>query len=100
MQLISKTNIDFMGKRRITAVLSFILIVTGIFSLFTRGLNLGVDFTGGVLLEISYEQPADLTDIRFRLDGGGFGEALVQNFGTATDVLIRVLPAEGVDSAQ
>ena len=101
MQLISnQTNIDFMGKRRITAVLSFILIVVGIFSLFTRGLNLGVDFTGGVLLEISYEQPANLTDIRLRLEGGGFGAALVQSFGTSTDVLIRVLPAEGVDSAQ
>jgi len=89
-----------MGKRRITAVLSAALILVGIISLFSRGLNLGIDFTGGVLLEVGYTTPADLGNIRSRLESGGFADALVQNFGTATDVLIRVLPEEGVDSAQ
>jgi preprotein translocase subunit SecF len=101
MQIFSTTTtIDFMGKRRITTVLSALLILAGIVSLFSRGLNLGIDFTGGVLLEVGYTTPADLGDIRSRLESGGFAAALVQNFGTATDVLIRVLPEEGVDSAQ
>lgn len=101
MQLISpRTTINFLGKRRITAVLSVVLVVISIISIFTRGLNLGIDFTGGVLLEVSYSTPAELTEIRSQLAGGGFDNALVQNFGTATDVLIRVLPEEGVNSAQ
>jgi len=101
MQIISKaTTIDFLGKRRITATLSVVLIIAGIVSLFVRGLNLGIDFTGGVLLEVEYSTPADLGDIRARLKKGHFENALVQNFGTASDVLIRVLPEEGVDTAR
>ena len=93
-------NIDFMGKRRITAVLSVVLLVVSVSSLFTRGLNFGIDFTGGVLLEIGYDDAADLGQIRTRLSDNGFDDALVQNFGTARDVLIRVLPREGVESGQ
>jgi preprotein translocase subunit SecF len=101
MQIISNaTNIDFMGKRRYTAILSLILIAIAIGSLATRGLNFGIDFTGGVLIEVGYPEAADLVDIRQRLAGGGFGDAIVQNFGSATDVLIRVMPEEGVDSGQ
>lgn len=101
MQIIdSKSNIDFIGKRRITTVLSIVLLVVSVFSLATRGLNLGIDFTGGVLLEVGYSSPADLGDIRQRLAGGGFDDALVQNFGTATDVIIRVLPDEGANSGK
>ncbi len=101
MEIFSKTTtIDFLGKRRIAAVLSAVLILIGIASIFSRGLNLGIDFTGGVLLEVGYTTPADLGDIRSRLENGGFPAALVQNFGTATDVLIRVLPDEDADSTQ
>jgi len=101
MQIISNaTNIDFMGKRRYTAILSFTLIAIAIGSLAIRGLNFGIDFTGGVLIEVGYPEAADLVDIRQRLAGGGFGDAIVQNFGSATDVLIRVMPEEGVDAGQ
>jgi preprotein translocase subunit SecF len=101
MQIIdSKTNIDFIGKRRITTAVSIALILISIVSLATRGLNLGIDFTGGVLMEVGYSEPADLGEIRERLADGGFDSALVQNFGTATDVLIRILPDEGANSGQ
>lgn len=101
MQILGKpTTIDFMGKRRITAVLSAALIVISILSIATRGLNLGIDFTGGVLIEVGYEDAADLGSIRALLAAGGFANALVQNFGSASEVLIRVLPEEGAESGQ
>jgi preprotein translocase subunit SecF len=93
-------EINFLGSRRVAAIVSAILLVVSIASLATRGLNFGIDFTGGVLLEAGYEGAADLPDIRQRLAAGGFGDAQVQNFGTASDVLIRVLPREGNDSGQ
>ena len=101
MQILGKpTTIDFMGKRRITAVLSAALIVISILSIATRGLNLGIDFTGGVLIEVRYEDAADLGSIRALLAAGGLANALVQNFGSASEVLIRVLPEEGAESGQ
>ena len=93
-----KTNFDFLGRRRPAFALSALLMIGSLILLIpgVRGLNFGIDFTGGVLLELAYKGPADLTDIRERLAGNGFGDAQVQNFGTATDVLIRVLPREGL----
>lgn len=101
MQIISNaTNIDFMGKRRITAVVSAVLLVISIGAVATRGLNFGIDFTGGVLIEVSYPAAADLPDVRQRLANGGYRDAIVQNFGSATDVLIRVMPEEGAESGK
>lgn len=101
MDLFSKiTNVDFMGKRRFTAAFSAVLMIGSLILIIpgVRGLNFGIDFTGGVLLELAYPGPAALPDIRERLAGSGFGDAQVQNFGTASDVMIRILPREGIDN--
>jgi preprotein translocase subunit SecF len=93
-----KREFDFLGVRRVAAIMSAILLVVSLGSLVTRGLNFGIDFTGGLLLEVEYEGPADLVDIRQRLGADGFSDAQVQNFGAARDVLIRVLPREDSDT--
>ena len=94
MRLLNESlNIDFLGKRNIAWVVSAILIVISIASLSMRGLNLGIDFTGGTLVEVGYQQAAELEPIREALKNASFEDAIVQHFGTAKDVLIR-LPAE------
>jgi len=93
-----KTNFDFLGRRNPAFILSAVLMLGSLILLIpgVRGLNFGIDFTGGVLIEMGYKGPANLVDIRERLAANGFGEAQVQNFGTSSDVLIRILPREGV----
>ncbi|RIZ65156.1 MAG: protein translocase subunit SecF [Methylococcales bacterium] len=93
------TNINFIGNRNIAMTFSGILMVLSIISLSTRGLQMGIDFTGGTLIEIGYQKAADLTVLRNTLDSEGFNDATVQNFGTAKDVLIRLKPHDGVSSA-
>jgi preprotein translocase subunit SecF len=94
-------NIDFLGRRRIAFILSAVLIVASIASVAVRGLNFGIDFTGGVLLEVGYPQAAELDAIRETLREGGYDGAQVQNFGTASDVLVRLPPQpEGVDGGE
>jgi preprotein translocase subunit SecF len=88
-----------MGPRRIAVTLSVIAIVLSIGSLVTRGLELGLDFTGGVLIEVRYDEPADLEGIRTLLQDEGYAGALVQNFGAANEVLIRLPPADAGDEA-
>jgi len=92
-------HIDFMGKRKIAMVLSGILLVFAITSLVTRGFNFGIDFTGGTLIEVGYQQPVDLAVVRSALEEHGYGEAQVQHFGTSRDVLVRVAPRDGMESA-
>lgn len=91
-----KTNIDFLGRtrRNIAVSISALMIVVSLGSLATRGLDFGIDFTGGVLLELGYPQRADLDSIRSNLADAGFDDALVQRFGEDTDVMVR-LPPQG-----
>ncbi|MEE8092834.1 MAG: protein translocase subunit SecF [Gammaproteobacteria bacterium] len=98
MALFSQTpNINFMGGRRVAITISAVMILISLGSIGVRGLNLGIDFTGGLLLEVGYAGTADLAEIRSALAEAGFATPLVQNFGTATDVLIRLPPQEEQD---
>lgn len=101
MQLFSKpTNIDFMGRRRLAMVLSGALVLISLGSLVVKGLNFGIDFTGGTLIELGYPEAADLAAVRARLADDGFSDAVVQHFGTTRDVLVRIAPREGVSRAE
>ncbi|MBM4189560.1 MAG: protein translocase subunit SecF [Betaproteobacteria bacterium] len=95
-----KRDIPFMRFARSTIVVSIAFILAAIGLLATKGLNLGVDFTGGTVMELGYSQTADLPQIRQTLGNQGFADAQVQNFGTSTDVLIRLPIKAGVTSAQ
>lgn len=95
-----KRDIPFMRYARVSVFISLAVFILSVGALAFRGLNLGVDFTGGTIMEVSYPQTADLPRIRATLGQAGFGDALVQNFGTSRDVLIRLPVREGVTSAQ
>ena len=95
-----KKDIPFMKHALIFNAISFLTFAAAVFFLFTRGLHLSVEFTGGTLMEVSYSQPADLNKVRSTVAGLGFAETQVQNFGTARDVMIRLPAQKGVSSAQ
>ncbi len=95
-----KKDIPFMKHALVFNAVSFLTFAAAVFFLFTRGLHLSVEFTGGTLMEVSYSQPADLTQVRATVAGLGFTETQVQNFGTARDVMIRLPAQKGVSSAQ
>jgi len=95
-----KNDIPFMSYGRLTTAISLITFLLAVFFLAHRGLNLGVDFTGGTIMEVSYPQSADLGKIRSAVDSVGLKEATVQNFGTSHDVLIRLPVKAGLSSAQ
>lgn len=89
----SDTTINFMGQRKLAAAFSVVLIVLSIGSLAVRGLNFGLDFTGGTLIELSYSQAPELNSVRGTLTEIGFEEFTVQTFGSARDIVVRI-PAD------
>jgi len=98
MQLLKDNlNIDFMGRRKLAVIISLILIIISVAAMVARGLNLGIDFTGGTLVEVGYSESVELESVRQALATSGYGDAVVQHFGTAKDVLIR-LPVTDKDA--
>ncbi len=95
-----KRDIPFMRHALIFNLVSFATFLLAVFFLFSRGLHLSVEFTGGTLMEVSYSQPADLGAIREKIASLGFADVQVQNFGTSRDVLIRMPAAKGSTAAQ
>ncbi len=85
-----KRDIPFMSYGRYTTTISLVTFLFAIFFLSTKGLNFGVDFTGGTVMEVHYAQPADLAKVREHLAATGLPDALVQNFGSSHDVLIQI----------
>ena len=100
MQILQgKSTIDFMGKRKIALFFSIVLIIGSIGSLFVNGLNFGIDFTGGYLIEAGYETEVDIGPIRKTLADNDFADAQVQHFGTAKDILVRIAPRKDINKA-
>jgi preprotein translocase subunit SecF len=94
-----KTNIDFFGKRKIAFALSVTLIVISIASLTLRGLNFGLDFTGGALIEVAYSVAPDLEQVRDNLEAAGLDDAVVQTFGLDTEIVVRIPPRSEEESS-
>lgn len=93
MQFFNKTqHIDFMGKRNTATIISVVFVLVSLGSLITRGLNFGLDFSGGTLVELGYENPVDTTVVRDTLAKNGHDDAVVQHFGTSRDIIVRLAP--------
>jgi len=93
MQIFKKTpNFDFMARRKLALMFSLAMIFASIFFLATRGLNFGLDFTGGTLLEVGYSAPVELSGVRSALAKAGYKDAVVQHFGTSRDLLVKLAP--------
>ena len=95
-----KKDIPFMKHALVFNAISFITFALAVFFLFSRGLHLSVEFTGGTVMEVAYSQPAELAKVRETVSKLGYPDVQVQNFGTARDVMIRLPVQKGVTSAQ
>ena len=92
-------NFDFMGKRKIAVIFSALLVSVSLVSLITQKLNFGIDFTGGTLVEVGYQETVELDQVRNVLSATEFSDAVVQYFGSARDILIRIAEVQGKNSA-
>lgn len=97
--LIGESRFDFMGRRNLAFIVSGIVLTVAILSIAIRGLNFGIDFTGGYTIEVGYSEAPDLDVVRATLEAAELPDAVVQTFGTSTDVLIRMAPTEGSANA-
>jgi preprotein translocase subunit SecF len=95
-----RKDIPFMRHALIFNAISLVTFLLAVFFLFSRGLHLSVEFTGGTVMEVSYSQPAEVENIRKMVSGLGFADVQVQNFGTSRDVMIRLPAQKGVSTAQ
>ena len=101
MEFFKKTpSIDFMGRRRTWFLISAAIVVVSLLAVAVRGLNFGIDFTGGTLLEVHYAEPVDLDQVRAALEASGVAGATAQHFGSSRDLMIRIAPEEGAAEEQ
>jgi len=98
-QTVAKPVINFMNKRKLAIVFSLILIIISIGSLITKGLNLGIDFTGGYLIEAGYQDDVNIDRVRTALAEAKFKDAQVQNFGSSKDIIVRIAPRTDINKA-
>lgn len=96
---VTTTGIDFLGKRKLALGFSIVLIIVSLASLVGKGLVFGIDFTGGTLVEVGFDKPAELAPLRSSLQQAGFGDATIQHFGTSRDILIRMAPRDEEEGA-
>jgi len=89
-----QTHINFMRTRKLALTMSIIVLLAALVSLFGRGLNLGIDFTGGVAVEVTYPQAVSTQQVRNTLQQAGFERFTAQNFGSPTDIMIRLQPSK------
>jgi preprotein translocase subunit SecF len=92
----SENTISFMSWRKVAMVFSALMMLASVSLVTTKGLNLGLDFTGGTVIEVGFSQEADLKNVRDTLAANGFDDAIVQSFGSPRDVLIRLAPRNDV----
>jgi len=92
--------INFMNKRKLAMVFSLLLVIVSIGSLATKGLNLGIDFTGGYLIEAGYQTDVKLDEVRTALANAKFKDAQVQNYGSSKDIIVRIAPREDINKAE
>lgn len=92
-------KIDFLGRRRVAAIVSGVVILACIVSMVIQGINFGLDFTGGTLVEVRYEEQVSVDELREQLAAVGYEDTIVQYFGTSRDVMIRLPSDEGSGSA-
>ena len=85
-------NIDFLGMRKVSIVISAILLAVSVWAIGVKGLNYGLDFTGGLLVQVNYQKPVDVADVRSALEKGGFEHAVVQSMGGTRQISIRLQP--------
>ena len=101
MQLLNKEpNLNFVGQRKLAARASIVAVLIAFAAIAINGLNFGIDFTGGTLVEVGYDDAADIESVRQTMASNGFPEAVVQHFGSTTDVLVRIAPREGINKAE
>ena len=89
-------TIKFLSIRKFTTIMSIVLILASALSLMSKGLNLGIDFTGGIQIEISFETAPNIENVRSNLGSGGYDDAIVQNSGSSQDLMVRIPPRDGI----
>lgn len=95
-----RRTIPFMNYSLVLNLISLVMFLLAVFFIVTRGFNLSIEFTGGTIMEVAYEQPADLEEVRAQISGLGYSDYQVQNFGTSRDVMIRLPVIEDLNTAE